>query len=90
MKDKEYVADLLDALQHHMESASTWDERVQDRVKNIKMLYARHTEEQMRKKFEVDYDLNDRLAKYRYHQGEVQRYSAMIQGFITAQTFLAR
>jgi hypothetical protein len=84
---EEYVTTLLEALHLHMDAATRWDQRVQERVANIKKLYARHPEEQMRKKFEVDYDLNDRLGNYRYHLGEVKRYSAMIQGVVAAHAF---
>jgi hypothetical protein len=90
VEDREYVEVLLEALRQHMDAATLWDGKVNRRVANIKILYENLTEAQMRKKFEVDYDLNDRLAKYRYHCGEVQRYSAMIQGIAAAQTYLAQ
>jgi len=81
---------LLDALHHHMDAATRWDQKISERVANIKVLYAQQGlgEEHTRRKYELDYDLKDRIVKYQYHCGEVQRYSAMIQGVVAARTFL--
>lgn len=85
------VDGLLNRLKHHMERADHWDAKVAQRRQTIKRLYleAGLNEVQTRRKFEVDYDLNDYLAEYRQHCSEVQRCSAMIQGLVAAHQLLS-
>lgn len=87
---REQVDTLLTLLNTHMNLATEADARVQERIANLKKLFSgkHHTDDQLRAKMKVDYDLNDRIAKYNYECQEVQRYSAMIQGLTAAQTFL--
>lgn len=74
----------------HMRAASLADQRVNQRVGEIKKLYRDLPDEQRRAKQKVDYDLNDALDSYRYHCSEVQRYAAAIQSLHAGQVVLAK
>lgn len=87
---REQVDTLLTLLNTHMNLATEADARVRQRDAELKIMYSgkHHTIEHLRARYKVDYEFNDRIAKYNYECQEVQRYSAMIQGLTAAQTFL--
>jgi hypothetical protein len=85
---RETVDSWLHGLLKHMAAARAADERVQRRLGQVRVLYQNLTEEQLRAKVKVDYDLNDALSEYRQHCSEVQRYSNAIQALAAGHELL--
>jgi hypothetical protein len=84
-KPRDLIDELLHELVAQMNLATWSNTRIKKRRAYLKKAYiANHlTEEQLRYKYKVDYDLNDAIDDYRFHCSEVQRLSAMINTIAT-------
>lgn len=83
------VESWLKGLMHHMAQARLADQRVHERMAELRHLYQNVADDQLRVKIKVDYDLSDHFDSYNFHWKEVQRYAAAIQAVKSAYEFVA-
>lgn len=87
---QETVESWLQGLMNSMAKAKAADQRVAQRLAEIRALYADLDESQLRNKIKVDWDFHDALDNYNHHCSEVERYANAVTAMAAGQSFLAK